>query len=143
MLYYSQYFKEFGIPYNDVAVICLSEPLNFNSNVQPISLSSDREYVTGLRAVVSGWGRINPDNYEQSLNQLQEATVTILSSDYQNVVAQPSSSTVLHGDSGGPLTIKQNGTDILIGLVSWGFPQDPQNTPSYYVNVGTFKDWIS
>lgn len=112
------YDTELQVYFNDIAVLVLSESLNFNANVQPIFLSAESNYDIGQRAVVSGWGRVGIGG-ALSESQLKAATATVHSCNQQNVVVQASSSTAYKGDSGGPLTIEKEGRDVLIGLVSW------------------------
>lgn len=46
------------------------------------------------------------------------------------------------GDSGGPLFVDDNGTDKLIGLVSWGIGCANQESPGVYAEVSAFLSWI-
>lgn len=46
------------------------------------------------------------------------------------------------GDSGGPLFVDDNGTDKLIGLVSWGIGCANQESPGVYAEVPAFLSWI-
>lgn len=47
------------------------------------------------------------------------------------------------GDSGGPLTCSQNGTNQLAGIVSFGAGCARPNFPSVFARVSFFRDWIN
>ncbi|MBQ4484874.1 MAG: serine protease [Prevotella sp.] len=126
---------------NDIAIITLSSPLLYGTNIQPIEISSANSYASGTQAVVSGWGS-QQVNGNSSLTQLYKANVTVSSCTSENIIAATSASMAYHGDSGGPLTITSNGKDVLIGLVSHGQTYLPTTRPSYYTNVGTYLNWI-
>lgn len=129
------------VPINDIALITLSSPLTFGTNIQPVEISSNSFYPSGTQAIVSGWGSQN--NYDApNLSQLYKANVTVSSCTSENIIAAASTSSAYHGDSGGPLTIVSNGNEVLIGLVSYGSSPFSASQPSYYTNVGSYYDWI-
>ncbi|KAF0719735.1 hypothetical protein AaE_010420, partial [Aphanomyces astaci] len=47
-----------------------------------------------------------------------------------------------HGDSGGPLTIEENGAVRLVGVVSWGFECGERGTPGIYERVSAARAFI-
>eukprot|EP01024_Parvocaulis_polyphysoides_P035474 TRINITY_DN31422_c0_g6_i1.p1 TRINITY_DN31422_c0_g6~~TRINITY_DN31422_c0_g6_i1.p1 ORF type:complete len:471 (+),score=35.20 TRINITY_DN31422_c0_g6_i1:144-1556(+) len=68
--------------------------------------------------------------------------------DNQMICAEGESVDACRGDSGGPLTYKQGGNEILVGITSWG-PRDSQcityqnvTRPGIYTRVSYYKDWI-
>lgn len=138
---YPQFSYVNSITINDVAIITLSSPLTYSTNVQAIQISNNTSYSSGTQAIVSGWGaqHVHGNSY---LSQLYKANVTVSSCTSENIEATASASMAYHGDSGGPLTITSNGNDILIGLVSYGSTQNPTSAPSYYTNVGSYYNWI-
>lgn len=46
------------------------------------------------------------------------------------------------GDSGGPLTMENDGHWVLIGVVSFGFDCARKNFPGIYTKVSNYYDWI-
>lgn len=47
------------------------------------------------------------------------------------------------GDSGSPLTIREDGVAKLIGLVSWGVGCARPQLPGVYVQTASFVGWIN
>lgn len=48
-----------------------------------------------------------------------------------------------NGDSGGPLTVRQNNQHILVGLVSFGAIDCTAPFPAVFSRVTSFLDWIA
>ena len=46
------------------------------------------------------------------------------------------------GDSGGPLTYKNDGNLQVVGLASWGYGCGFAWYPGVYTNVAFYRDWI-
>ena len=45
--------------YNDIAILTLDYPVDFNNDIRPVCLPNEREYTgAGSDAVVLGWGNI-------------------------------------------------------------------------------------
>jgi prostatin (serine protease 8) len=150
-----------GVGPNDVALLRLATPLEFNDRVQPISLPAADSEPSG-DTVLSGWGSISTSEFPEMPNQLQTADLPLLSlddcsaaidallepgeenplSEESNVCTGPLSggTGACSGDSGGPLAQD----DTVIGIVSWGFtPCGSQGAPSVYTKVSNFIDFIN
>ncbi|CAH1383051.1 unnamed protein product [Tenebrio molitor] len=150
-----------GVGPNDVALLRLATPLEFNDRVQPISLPAADSEPSG-DTVLSGWGSISTSELPEMPNQLQTADLPLLSlddcsaaidallepgeenplSEESNVCTGPLSggTGACSGDSGGPLAQD----DTVIGIVSWGFtPCGSQGAPSVYTKVSNFIDFIN
>ncbi|KAG5870416.1 hypothetical protein JTB14_015223 [Gonioctena quinquepunctata] len=139
----------------DVGLIKLKSNAVLNSNVKLIRLhTNNKESLIGRRAFLTGFGIIN-DNYQQP-TKLRKA---ILHIDYPkkclmdtNSVAEICCSSSISegkackGDSGGPLTIINNGKYIQVGITSHlailPFCRISFNN-SVYTRVSAYISWIS
>ncbi len=145
---------------NDIAIIELANPINFNANAQPIRIinNANRNLINlGQQTIVSGWGWTTPGQ-SSAPNHLRAVTVPIISNNEasrqlgraltNNMIATSyvgNRQGPCHGDSGGPLTREDGrGIPYLIGAVSWGRPGCPegQNSPSVYTSVINYQNWI-
>ncbi|KAH8351923.1 hypothetical protein KR084_000636, partial [Drosophila pseudotakahashii] len=143
---------------NDVAVLLLSSPLQFDNFTHNIELA-DSTPSAGTLGLASGWGMtyFSPGNalpdqlhaviisvkdrnkcqkaYNLLAELLAEDEPIILTED--NICASQFGNGVSHGDSGGPLvTLKP---PRLVGIVSAGFRD---LMPGYYADTAFFKTWI-
>ncbi|KAL0109935.1 hypothetical protein PUN28_013525 [Cardiocondyla obscurior] len=132
---------------NDIAVITLKSPINFNENQKPIALATSRPKA-GEQCTLSGWGQISTNGPPSRV--LLKMTQQILpQNDCQNQHrTMPLTGShlcainrygigVCSGDSGGPLI--SNG--VQIGLTSWGLPC-AQGKPDVYTDVAYHLDFI-
>lgn len=144
----------------DLVVITLDHPLPLNHfPVQPVCIpSSNAPSFEGEVGTVVGWGTTNADrnNYEFP-DALQAAKVPILSNaecqetGYGNIIRNNllCAGNLTHGgrdacvgDSGGPLTVVQNGRHVLAGLVSFGHSCALPEWPGIYTRISEYSDWI-
>jgi secreted trypsin-like serine protease len=141
---------------NDVALIRLDVPLNFNARVLPIKLTNSLSHsYIGQTARVTGWGNTLDGTNPSPSIVLQELEMPIISNTQANnintgstlvnnnmiALYQPDSG-VSRGDSGGPLTLASNGIRYLVGCSSWGeFPKAEK--PTIYTKLFNYISWIN
>ncbi|XP_050394148.2 uncharacterized protein LOC126812030 isoform X2 [Patella vulgata] len=142
----------------DVALIRI-KPKNgkgiiFSDYVQPICLpSSDTEYTTGARCLVSGWGDTGRGYYP---DLLKAAVVPLLDKRLCNRLYRYGLSNRMlcagyveggidtcQGDSGGPLACRINDKFTLMGVTSFGNGCAKPNSPGVYSRVSSFIGWIN
>ncbi|CAH1731777.1 unnamed protein product [Aphis gossypii] len=144
---------------NDIALLELESPVNYDQHIVPICMPDDEDDFTGRMAVVTGWGRLKYGGGVPSI--LQEVQVPII----ENQVCQDMFETAGHtktilssflcagyangqrdsceGDSGGPLMIeKDNGRWTLIGTVSHGIKCAAPYLPGVYMRTTYYKPWL-
>lgn len=144
---------------HDVALIRLSSPVSFSSNVAPLTLF--RSSVThNTPALVTGWGQMGiTDNYGYIYGSTFPTTLqgtTVYVSDDTCFNEPPDGfnpETMLcagtdnwmndtcQGDSGGPLAINVSGTNYLAGVTSWGYGC-AWLSPGIYTKVSNYVAWI-
>ncbi|XP_041032784.1 trypsin-3-like isoform X1 [Carcharodon carcharias] len=135
---------------NDVMLVKLSSPVQFNSYVRPIELSSSCP-TAGLQCLVSGWGNLLNDGEVLYPADLQCLDVPVLSpSTCQKAYPGSITSSMFcagfmeggkdscQGDSGGPLVCNEK----LEGIVSWGIGCAERNYPGVYTKVCNYTSWI-
>ncbi|XP_017778783.1 PREDICTED: chymotrypsin-2-like [Nicrophorus vespilloides] len=135
---------------NDIAIIKLATPLEFNENIQPVSLPTS--LIKGdSDVVISGWGTTSypgtvPDGLRfihlksmdwDTCNALQTAEGwNVYSSQICTFTRYGEG--VCSGDSGGPL-VDTNGAQV--GIVSW-VTYCAVGVPDVYTSVHYYLDWI-
>ncbi|KAG5884318.1 hypothetical protein JTB14_023740 [Gonioctena quinquepunctata] len=145
---------------NDLALLELEQPVQFDTHIIPICLPRDGEDFTGRMATVTGWGRLKYGGGVPSV--LQEVQVPIM----ENHVCQEMFRTAGHskvilesflcagyangqkdsceGDSGGPLVLQRpDGRYQLAGTVSHGIKCAAPYLPGVYMRTQYFKPWIT
>ncbi|XP_070503354.1 transmembrane protease serine 9-like [Chironomus tepperi] len=143
---------------NDVAIIKFAEAFTFNQYVQPIELAAnDEERFEGSSAVVSGFGIYDRNFRESDIVMYAEKTVisnfvclrtfpmNVISSTICAVSKDGADTSVCIGDSGSPLTIRQNETPVLIGVVSFPIHSEAgcgTTIPNGFARVSSFNAWI-
>ncbi|NXN30274.1 FA9 factor, partial [Nycticryphes semicollaris] len=142
--------------HNDIALLELDQPLNFNSYVTPICIGN-REFTNTLlklgMGTVSGWGstlfRGRPATVLQILKVpfvdrptcLKSTSTTILQNMFCAGFSAGGSDTC-GGDSGGPYTTEIEGTWFLTGITSWGEECAKAGKYGIYTRVSKYLKWI-
>ncbi|MGH0182816.1 UNVERIFIED_CONTAM: hypothetical protein FKN15_010601 [Acipenser sinensis] len=140
---------------NDVAVLELSDPLEFSSTVYPLCLpDATHTFPAGKSCFVTGWGALAESG--PLANILQKAEVKIINDTVcDTVMSGEVTSRMLcsgyltggvdacQGDSGGPLVCQESsGRWFQSGIVSWGDGCARRNKPGVYSRVTQLRGWI-
>lgn len=139
---------------NDVGLVKLPYPLEFNYYVQPIALARTDENFLHHGVVVSGWGQTTDGPLEYS-PFLQYVHLNVISNElcvksfFEEVIIH--STICAHGkdgrsgcqgDSGGPLVVPGE-NPLLVGVVNFGSKRGcAKGFPSVFARVSEFVDWI-
>ncbi|XP_050314409.1 proclotting enzyme-like [Anthonomus grandis grandis] len=141
--------------YNDIAILTLDSPVEFNSVIRPVCLPSSggRDWA-GSTGTVIGWGSIRESGPQPSV--LQEVNIPIWSNTEcrqkyghaapggiveHMLCAGRANKDSCSGDSGGPLMVN-NGRWTQVGIVSWGIGCGKGQYPGVYTRVEKFLPWI-
>ncbi|CAL1277043.1 unnamed protein product [Larinioides sclopetarius] len=154
--------------YNDIALLRLERPVDFNEYVMPVCLPSpslplvkDKD-LEGKQVTVMGWG---DESYGGKTSRvLKEASFPIVprkscNESYFRVAsnrfprgitsnmlcaADPNGGKdACQGDSGGPLTAVENGRHTQVGIVSFGYQCGDKEYPGVYTKVAPYLPWIA
>ncbi|XP_035528100.1 suppressor of tumorigenicity 14 protein homolog [Morone saxatilis] len=139
----------------DIALLELSEPLEFTNTIQPICLpSSSHVFPAGMSCWVTGWGALREGGQKSQI--LQKASVKVINDSVCNMVTEGQVTSRMlcsgflaggvdacQGDSGGPLVcFEESGKWFQAGIVSWGEGCARRNKPGVYTRVTKLRDWI-
>nr|CAD7431128.1 unnamed protein product [Timema monikensis] len=144
---------------NDVALILLTAPVAFNSNISPIRLPSHSQLNNNFAnspATVSGWGLPSDSATAISpvLRFINQPVITNLICNLRFLGSIQSSHictsgeggrSTCSGDSGGPLVITEaDGSRTQIGVVSFGLALGCEiGWPAAYARLTSYAQWIS
>ncbi len=142
---------------NDLTILRLAQPLQFNKYVQPACLPGP-DPQPDADVVLIGWGLTKTGG--SPYNELKQTKVKVIgdcSAKYwgpkvddekQFCVGDPSTGdSACQGDSGGPMLYQHNGQWVVAGVTSFGYPYSCQPSapfmPNVYVRVSAYLPWIN
>jgi len=162
-------YNENDISYNDIALLKLETPLEFNNGIQPICLpKASQAWGADDTFLLSGWGSLLGSDYdkhglpvESEVNKYPEQLQQVLvpyydhekcakliyyrKSIHDKVICagfEEGGRDACGGDSGGPLATRVNGKWTLAGVVSWAVGCAGTNRPGVYTDVAKYRYWI-
>ncbi|XP_034473436.1 phenoloxidase-activating factor 2 [Drosophila innubila] len=162
IIYHEQFNK--GSLYNDVALLFLESPLNFQENIQPVCLPNSGEQFDYDRCFATGWGKNKfgkDGEYQVILKKIDLPVVerTTCQNNLRNT--RLGKYFVLHdsficaggekdrdtckGDGGSPLVCPIKGQPDRFksaGIVAWGIGCGEENIPGVYASVAHSRSWI-
>ncbi|XP_059482668.1 trypsin-1-like [Neocloeon triangulifer] len=141
---------------NDIALLKLSKPVQFNVGIQPACLPSSATLDPPARVgEIAGWGRTVEKG--KGSDRILKVEVPLLSqrecrsmkirsgriSD-EMLCAGATNKDSCQGDSGGPLIVQNrvNGKNEVHGVVSWGIGCGREGYPGIYTRVSKYTEWI-
>lgn len=133
---------------NDIALLQLTNEINFNTNTNSITLAKKTPSI-GTEAIAVGWGLNENNVIPNQLQYLRARTVSKLRCFIRNFPILPSGSQICaiaddrnagicNGDSGSALIYR----NTLIGIVSWGTGGCANGRPDGYTSVAGYRYWI-
>ncbi|ROT84439.1 Trypsin-1 [Penaeus vannamei] len=139
---------------NDIALMKLSEKVDFGTGIKPVCLPSPSADFTGQSATAVGWGTSSFGGSQ--LEIANEITVPIrtqaeCTAVYSNHITgnmfcaglAAGGKDSCQGDSGGPLTLEAaDGSHSLAGVVSWGSGCADPGVYGVYTDVRNYIGWI-
>ncbi len=144
---------ESGTSTHDLALLLLDRRISGISPIEILSVPSD--LLVGDAVRVAGWGTVQAGQIVPH-TILQEADAEILAENIAEQTFGPilnethlagvdplEIATPCFGDSGGPLVRDFGGTDLLVGLVSFGTAEcDDASQPTIYTRLSYFFSWV-
>ncbi len=135
----------------DVALLHLSQALQFTAAIQPIALVSAADVAAGatqagVTATASGWG--DTQGGGDVSDHLLAADMPIRAESQFGSLTEDQmfagdGTSVCQGDSGGPLTVQGQNGPILVGVASWVIHGCPVDEPGAFARVSSFIQWIA
>ncbi|CAF0998247.1 unnamed protein product, partial [Brachionus calyciflorus] len=149
---------------NDIAIIKLAKPVQFNKFIQPACLPHSKVKVfptkPNLESYAVGWGTLSFGASSMS-STLQNVNLTIyagssckkvspsVTKDWSRQICAgeiAGGKDTCQGDSGGPIFVKDNvnGKEkfVLVGLTSYGDGCALKDLPGIYTRVSFYMNWI-
>lgn len=143
--------------HNDIALLRLRGVLDLTSSkeVRAVCLPLDpTKAYEGETGTVAGWGDTSRGRGVYP-GAPREVAVPVVECGRESIAGSPVIPQMLcagfeeggkdscYGDSGGPLTVKEGGRHVLVGVVSFGRGCARRNSPGVYTRVTQFLDWIA
>ncbi|XP_069872119.1 serine protease 55 isoform X1 [Dipodomys merriami] len=141
---------------NDIALLLLTSPIQFNEAVVPICLPPQPLPARWHECWVAGWGQTKPKDKMSMTAELRKVPMVI--GDWKKCVAMfpkltknmlcagygNSSYDACQGDSGGPLVCAaEPGSQwYQVGIISWGKSCGQKDTPGIYTSLANYNLWI-
>lgn len=138
---------------NDIALLRLESPVNFNSAIYPACLPYNlvNVSISGQTGTTTGWGKTASVGFSSLI--LREVDLPMLTTQecrryFPNDITENMICTYelgkdsCQGDSGGPLIWNPNDRHYIVGVVSWGIGCGRLNRPGVYTKVTNYLDWI-
>jgi len=140
---------------NDVALIKLSSPVQYNSNISPVCLPNGKQPAIGSRGFTTGWGIINADGSGDISTYLRQVGIPVNDPSVCNYQGFPPETQICagirsnssprdscQGDSGGPFVQKDAATGkwYIAGIVSYGVGCGGRGA---YTKVSAYESWIA
>lgn len=128
---------------DDIALVFLKEKVKLSKYVSKIGLAGVKASYLGRTAKYAGWGYSNlTAKYKPSV--LQELNVKVVKEQVNHIFTVGGRGRgACDDDSGGPLTLKEGGTDILIGVIVSGDQScDSSKNPTKHMRVSSYIKWI-
>lgn len=145
---------------NDIGLIKFAGRVTFSNSLYPICLPFAKFQTDNLIGTAIGWGQNTKGAYKAS-ETLKKLNIPIFPNDfctttfkkYQSqemnwfdpntmLCAANSTSTVCHGDSGGPVLLNWHGRTVLAGIMSLS-RCDATRIPDTFTRVSAFGTWIT
>ncbi|KAH8371573.1 hypothetical protein KR093_008092, partial [Drosophila rubida] len=143
---------------NDIALIKLPLSVLYNPRVRaahlPTKVNGTYSSYEQQTAYASGWGRASDSSFEVSA-ALRFVAMPVMRHNLCKMywggsltekmlcMSTQSGKSTCHGDSGGPLVYKENNTNYLIGITSFGLSMGCEiGFPSIFTRMTSYLDWI-
>lgn len=148
------------VMHNDVALLFVEslDHSGLSQPVTPIPLNRNPTLPEDLgKTTVIGWGNASSYGYIFG-DELRQADIPVIAlekcrsaGDFYSTISdneicagdmENGAIDSCQGDSGGPLIAIDNGTPVLVGVVSWGIGCALKGKPGVYARVSSYTGWI-
>uniref|UniRef100_A0A182TQL5 Peptidase S1 domain-containing protein n=1 Tax=Anopheles melas TaxID=34690 RepID=A0A182TQL5_9DIPT len=142
---------------NNIAAIRLSEPVSFSDRIQPVRIpaATDGRTFAGALATVSGFGRTSDSStsFSDVLRYVRNPIMTNadcfatawggLIDGQKMCLHYMEARAPCDGDVGGPMTVADGGSTLLVGLYSFGSVLGCESDwPAVFVRITFYRQWI-